>query len=306
MKIKDITVVIRSAGERTLDLCHSIVSEQVYEKNIFILELKPFSKAVFRTFEIGIEHNNKWTLAIDADVLISKTAIQRMIDDVTEVNFQNKIFVYQGNILCNVFQKPRPGGCHMYQTMYLKRALSFCKQTEKNLKPESSIYKKMNELGLYTYVNDKIYGIHDYFQWNKDMYKSGFFQAIKHPKESYTLLKEWKNKLNKDIDFEALIEGWKYGVSFTKKIEVNSSFFEDILVDEYKKTKLIEKSMIQKSEYKSIRKEIEKFMNSNQKALVLYINPSIVENKLSKKLIIKIADFFIKVGEKIKYLYNVE
>lgn len=306
MKIKDITVVIRAAGERTLDLCHSIISEQVDEKNIFVIEEKPFSKAVFKTFKIGIEHNNKWTLAIDADVLISKNTIQRMIDDVAAINFQNRIFVYQGNILCNVFHKPRPGGCHMYQTKYLERALSFCKQTEKNLKPESSIYKKMNELGLYTYANDKMYGIHDYFQWNKDMYKNGFFQAIKHPNESCTLIKQWKNKLNEDTDFEALIEGWKYGMSYTKKIEVNSSFFEDVLTDEYKKIKLTEKSMIQKSDYTSIRKEIEVLLNSNQKAPVLYINPSIVKNNLSKKLINKIADFFIRVGEKIKHLNNIE
>ena len=38
MKIKNITVVIRAAGERTLDLCHPLVSKQVEEQNIYSIK----------------------------------------------------------------------------------------------------------------------------------------------------------------------------------------------------------------------------------------------------------------------------
>ena len=38
MKIKNIRVVIRAAGERTLDLCHPLVSKQVEEQNIYSIK----------------------------------------------------------------------------------------------------------------------------------------------------------------------------------------------------------------------------------------------------------------------------
>ena len=111
MKIKDITVVIRSAGERTLDLCHSLVSEQVEEQNIFIIKEKPFSKAVLKNFEIGIENGHKYTLAIDADILLYNKSIELLVKNFS--NLTEDYFVYQGLVYDKFFNKFRGGGPHI-------------------------------------------------------------------------------------------------------------------------------------------------------------------------------------------------
>ena len=57
-----------------------ILTKQVPVENLFLIHEVPFSQAVRRTFEIGIEQNKKWTIAVDADILLNDNSVQRMVE----------------------------------------------------------------------------------------------------------------------------------------------------------------------------------------------------------------------------------
>ena len=76
----DVFAVIRSTGERTTQLTQQLLNEQLTENQVAIIHEKPFRRALERTYEIGIEKNYRWTLAVDADVLPALYAIQQLIE----------------------------------------------------------------------------------------------------------------------------------------------------------------------------------------------------------------------------------
>ena len=78
--VNNLTVIIRSVGERTEKICKELFVEEVGAKNVFIVKEVPFSAALKRSYEIGIQQNKKWTLCTDADILIKKDSINPFID----------------------------------------------------------------------------------------------------------------------------------------------------------------------------------------------------------------------------------
>ena len=55
MKCSDTCVVIRSAGERTEELCRYLAAQQVPEENVVVIREHPFSRAVLKSFEVGLD-----------------------------------------------------------------------------------------------------------------------------------------------------------------------------------------------------------------------------------------------------------
>ena len=76
----NVTVIIRSAGERTVEYCKYLLSRQATEENIVIIEETPFSAAIKKSFQIGIDRGYKWTLCIDADVLVKDGIVHKMME----------------------------------------------------------------------------------------------------------------------------------------------------------------------------------------------------------------------------------
>jgi len=73
-------VIIRSAGERTMHLCKQLIIEQgVSADNLSVVNEAPFSAALKKSFELGMERGLKWTLCIDADVLLRPGAVETML-----------------------------------------------------------------------------------------------------------------------------------------------------------------------------------------------------------------------------------
>ena len=300
--IETVTVVIRAVGERTEDACISLTMEQVKNLNIFVIHEIPFSSAVKKTFELGLENNKKWTLAIDADVLIRKNAIPDLINSANSSNYLNKLFVYQGSVLCKVFGKPRPAGFHLYQTKFLKKALSYCDETKNNIKPESSIYKKMNELGYVTYVSDKLYALHDYEQYYQDNFRNGFLQAKKHPHYCESFMKYWGENAELDSDYRAMLHGWISGVSHRDTVRVDKNYFQKIVKKDFLNYELKEKKELDLTQMSPIKDLIETTINSNRLKGKIHIIPNPSKNRYYKKIVNLIALIFIKTGNQFKKL----
>lgn len=208
----DVTVVIRAAGERTEELCQYIVEQQVPKEQVFVIHEKPFWKAVQRTFEIGIEQGRKWTLAVDADVLLKEGALTEMIARAS--SYGNSLYVYQGHVMDFIFGRIRPGGPHLYQSEYF-HLLSFEDEALKNsLRPESDTYKILAKKGKMMIQDSLIFGIHDYFQYQKDLYRKAFFHAKKHRNHSLVgeFILTWSDQISKNEDYLLLREAFLKGL----------------------------------------------------------------------------------------------
>ena len=126
---EDVFVVVRANGERTTRVSLKLVSYQVPKDNILVINETPFSKAVKTTFQKGIEANQKWTLALDADVLLKTGAIKELINRAESL--PQNFFMIQGRVLDKFFCFGRNGGPHLFRTDLLKIAINKIPNSEK-------------------------------------------------------------------------------------------------------------------------------------------------------------------------------
>ena len=106
--IDDLTIIIRSSGERTVDNCKFLIEQQVPGNNVIIIEETPFSAALKKCFEVGIERGLKWTLCIDADVLVQDGIIAKLLKYAKTAG--ENIFEIQGLVIDKFFPIKRPAG----------------------------------------------------------------------------------------------------------------------------------------------------------------------------------------------------
>lgn len=244
-KIGDVAVIIRHCGERTLDICQQLVKEQVQGENITVISEIPFSNAVRKTFEIGMDFHLPWTIAIDADVLISKNAIAEMIESASV--FDHRTFKFTAKVGDKLFLKPRQGGIHLYRTSYLDTALKMF-PGEEFIRPETHIAEMLSqEKNLQNPVFELIIGIHDYEQWYRDIYRKAFVHANKHGKNYVeSFLRNWAKKMDDDLDYKVALIGLCHGIAIREKVAIDIrtlpiNYLEnELLKDIYEKPPLTE------------------------------------------------------------------
>jgi hypothetical protein len=236
----DLTVVIRSSGERTLDLCYSLVRKQVKEQNIIIIEEKPFSKAVLKNFEIGIERGTEYTLSIDADILIFNDAIAFLLNNFEKLD--KTYFVYQGLVFDKFFNSYRAGGPHLYRTSLLKKAIEFIPKEGTSLRPESSTYIEMKKIGYHTYQDIWAVGIHDDEQYYEDIYRKFFLHAHKHKSRISKWIGSWDKNWVDDLDYQMALKGLSDGLLFKEQVFVDSNFLKNYFLNAQQQFKIVEKT----------------------------------------------------------------
>ncbi len=244
MKEQDVFVVIRSVGERTQQLCKSLVSLQVSEENIAIVSnIKPFSKAVQKSFELGIASRKKWMVAVDADVLLFPNTIKKMKAQAAQL--PNNLFFYGGIIQDKLCVRYRPGGPHLYKVAHLKKAFPFFPKSAEQKRPESFVRNEMVRNGYLFVRKAEVYGIHDFEQYYFDIYRKGFFQAKKHPYWVATLIAHWSKHWTEDKDFLINLKGLTDGLLFEGSPPLSPDFF----IPHYQKLQstigLVEKEKLQ-------------------------------------------------------------
>ena len=129
----DLTVIVRTVSERTTDTCIQLLSNVIPHDNIFVISEIPFSKAVRKSFVVGIENKKKWTLVIDADVLIRESFINEMLDFAEQQ--PDNTFVIQGLVHDKIFDVLRPAGNHLFRTKYLNAAIESIPREGTTLRP---------------------------------------------------------------------------------------------------------------------------------------------------------------------------
>jgi len=220
-----VTVVIRSAGERTTELCRVLACRQVPDENVFVIHEAPFVRAVEKTFEIGLHKNLPWTLTLDADIFLRAKAVHDIISCVE--NLDKGVFEFHGMILDKLIITPKRGGPHLYRTEYLNEALELIPREKVTGRPESQTFKKMAVRGYGLVRNDIVYGLHDYEQYYRDIYRKAYQHSQKHRKYVPYLQKAWSRLAHKDMDFRAALLGLRDGLKHEGEFEFDVNFFRN-------------------------------------------------------------------------------
>lgn len=229
--LKNITIVVRSVGERTSEKCVEYLIDFFGRKNVFLIENEtPFSQAVKKTFLIGIKRKKKWTLAVDADVFLFKDKIKDFIFEAEKfVSKQKNVYCLEGKLFDKFSQTYREVGCHLYNTKYLKKALKYVDDGKNTVRPETYIKEEMAKCGYGFYVSEMRIGIHDFFQNPKNIIKKAILHCKKHANIA-NWIEIWKKKAQNDDDFVYALKGNEiYNSLDDKTIIVDSQFMDNLL-----------------------------------------------------------------------------
>jgi hypothetical protein len=222
--LTDTTVVVRTVGERTTDVCTHLLRKVVSEKNVFVINEIPFSRAVRQCFEIGIEQGRKWTLVVDADVLVRAGFVAEIL--MFAERQQANTFVTQGLVHDKFFNLMRPAGNHLYRTKHLPLAIPLIPEEGNTLRPEATTIDRMVERGFLFFQKDFLVGLHDYEQHYVDIAKKCFVQAHKHDRFVSHVWPQWQARAEIDLDYRAAIIGAEAGRQHRKTVFIDNAFLE--------------------------------------------------------------------------------
>jgi len=224
MNFKNVTVIIRSAQERTVNLCRYLLTSLFSDNQIFTVEEVPFSAAIKKGLEIGLEENRKWTMTIDADVLAIISGVRDLFERAE--NAPGNFFAIQGLILDKFFPVMRPSGIHFYRTSLSHKAIHLIPAEGTSLRPESDLLDNMIKAGYPWLQCDTVVGVHDFEQYYKDIFRKCFIQAHKHHWLINRAETYWKEKQTEDIDFKVALWGSLLGKLHTDTVYIDRNFLQ--------------------------------------------------------------------------------
>lgn len=208
-----VTIIIRSIGERTEQLCRELILAQgIALGNVVIVSEAPFSTAMRKSFEIGIEYGRPWTFCVDADVLLRPEVVQKLIEFAEKQ--EENIFEVQGFILDKFFGGPREAGNHLYRTSLLDKVIAVIPAEGVNIRPEAHTIQTMVANGYKYVAIPLLIGVHDFEQYYRDIFRKCFVHSHKFSQYAGLLLTTWRKRASNDMDYHVALQGFAQGVSY--------------------------------------------------------------------------------------------
>lgn len=242
----DFIVVIRSAGERTKEACRYLVTLELPDSCVHIIELKPFEAALRECYRIGIEKGKKWMITIDADVLPRKGFVSK-ISKLAE-NVGDNVIMFNAIIHDKLFMQYRTAGFKVYRTAYLNEALACVAPDGTEVRPEAATLRKMEARGYRKKNFNYVVGLHDHEQFYKDIYRKAYFHATKHTGKLSAIITEWKMASLNDYDYRVALKGAIDGLLSREEGKPDIRFFEKQAVDITNEFGLTEKGTLELNE----------------------------------------------------------
>lgn len=224
--MQNYTVVIRSAGERTKQACLEIVHEQAAEECVHLIEEAPFEAALKKCYQIGMESDRQWLVAIDADVLL-QTGIIRSLLSIGE-RLPKNICHFQGVVYDKILGRHRKAGVRIYRTYCLAEAINAIPPEGETLRPEAHVIRSLENKGHMTKSLNLVTGIHDYEQFFTDIYRKAFLHANKHQDKVIENLQRWKHQASSDNDFKIIIRGVIDGLTHSERAKPDTRLYGDL------------------------------------------------------------------------------
>lgn len=198
-----LTVIVRAAGERTESACSAIVKKQT-GNDPDVVHLAPFSEAHIRSMKIALEGKRRWSLLLDADVLLHPQALETMVEEAEQISAP--FYMLNFRILDRGFVGPAYGA-HLYSTSFLGHALAFQDDARNDQKPETRMCKEMAGVGVPSYLSKQIVGLHGYEQFYSDLYRTAFVRGVKYGSHFDYMLNAYYKRCNNDDDFKVMLWG---------------------------------------------------------------------------------------------------
>jgi hypothetical protein len=219
--INDVTVIIRSVGERTEASCRYLLAQQIPEDHIITVSNAPFSATLADSYRVGIERGLPWTLCIDSDVLVRSYTVSELLNVAYEL--PKEVFEVQGMVLDKFFGVSRPAGNHLYRTSLLPRALDLIPREGKDLRPEYYTVKRMAELGYPWVETPLVLGLHDFEQYYKDIFRKCYVHAHKHSQQMHLLVEYWRRgrMTSQADDYRVALWGLSAGIADCSNVHVD-------------------------------------------------------------------------------------
>jgi hypothetical protein len=223
----NVTVILRHVGERTKDLSYRLLTEQVPATNIVVISESPFSRAVQKSFELGIEVGRPWTLCIDADVLLRRNSVSMLFN--WALGADSNIFQLQVSVFDKIFGGPRQAGVRLYRSSLLPKAVGCIPADGVSLRPETFVRDQMASLGYLTMCKNATVGLHDFEQYYRDIYRKAFIHAHKHHSSLSYLESLWQRLAHQDPDYQVALWGLRDGQRFDGAVSVDARRFPNDL-----------------------------------------------------------------------------
>jgi len=226
-ELNNVTVIVRSVGERTEEICRSLIlQQQVPEEAVFVINEKPFSHAMRVSFQLGLEQGRPWTLCVDADVLLRPGAIGHLMNIANQQ--PGNVCEIQGYILDKFFGGPRMAGNHLYRTSLLPKVIELIPEEGVNIRPETHTLNAMKIAGYPWKKTQTLVGLHDFEQDYPDIFRKCFIQAHKHAHLTELFISVWRKTASEDKDFQLALKGFSSGIQYYENvyIDVNDPVFE--------------------------------------------------------------------------------
>ena len=205
----DVTVIVRSANERTRDLSHYLLCDQIPKDNIVVISEYPFTRALRSSFKRAIDLMRPWTLCVDADMLLRRNSVQTLLSWASEAD--SKTFQVQGHLFDKMFCGPRRAGPRLYRTSLLPKALDCLPSDHISVRPEAFVCKQMATLGYLSIHKHLTLGLHDFEQYYRDIYRKAFVYAHKHAVYLHHLEPLWQRLAGEDPDYRVALWGLRDG-----------------------------------------------------------------------------------------------
>ena len=235
--LKDLSVIIRSCGERTEGLCKfSIEQNGILDEQIRIIKnVSPFSKALKKGYELGIEMDKKYTLFVDADYILLENVIPSMI--MIAENLPDKTFFISPLWYDYITHTISSGGPHLYRTELLPAAIKYIPDEDESLRPETFTTKEMHKNGFGSAYLDIPIALHGFEQYYKDIFRNIINKYLKFGRRIEANVQKSSYQ---DNDLAAMLNAIKYAKENKIKLKLDYKQFEG----EFEKTKMAEKDKI--------------------------------------------------------------
>jgi len=218
-------VVIRAAGERTFEACYALLLQQVPPGQIQVVDQRPFEAALRSCYELGISSGAEWMMTVDADVLIRPGAVKDLQGVANALPEQYA--AVEGLVHDKLKGRYREAGHHLYRVKYLTKALSAVPEDGEEIRPEFATLQRLSRLGHPFLKCGTVFGIHDYEQFYRDLYRKAFVHGQKHPDWVEGVLPRWKREADSDPDVAVALRGYCDGFQSLTQARIDTRTYAD-------------------------------------------------------------------------------
>jgi hypothetical protein len=266
----DVTIVVRSANERTEDLCATLARPQ--GSSLEVIHERPFHRALVRGFEIGLAARRAWTLCLDADILLFPDAVSRLKATATDAPDSSGC---GGTMIDKFYGDLRVRGAHLYRTDLLSREIEIAREMGDAQRPETRVHDAMTSDGHPWLVSESAVGLHGYGQFYRDIFRTNAVRVMKSSVDDVQLRRRTQLWQRFDVDFRVMNEALQVGANDHRSYSLDRDHWQIHVEKLFQRMSIAEKGSPSAIENELVRRTVD---------LLGRVPPSALKRLLKRKL----------------------